>query len=75
MESKFHGIKIAGPTELEDMDGYVLIAVRYNGEEIKQQLESAGNEKIKCVTLIELMAIFMSWAESDKNLLRGYLNE
>lgn len=72
---KFHGIKIAGPTELEDMDGYVLIAVRYNGEEIKQQLESAGNEKIKCVTLIELMAIFMSWAESDKNLLRGYLNE
>lgn len=66
---EFHGVRIVKPEDLSALDGYVLIAVKYKGEEIQQQLKSMGNRKLKCVSLRDLADIFMSWAEKNKKLL------
>lgn len=55
--SDFHGIKVIAPDDLQD-DTPVLIAVKNHGEEIKRQLESMRNIKLKCVAIAELKTTF-----------------
>lgn len=62
---EFHGIRIAEPGELLDREGYILIAVRYNVEEIQQQIDNLENKKIKCVGLKELKDIFEHLMENE----------
>lgn len=55
---EIHGIKVISPTELENRKANVLIAVRGNGKEIKQQLEMLSNKSLKCISLKELEILF-----------------
>ncbi len=61
-EEKWHteceGVKVVEPQKLQDMDAYVLIAVKDGGEEIRRQLESMGGNQSKCVSLEELAVLY-----------------
>lgn len=61
-EEKWHteceGVKVVEPQKLQDMDAYVLIAVKDGGEEIRRQLESMGGNHSKCVSLEELAVLY-----------------
>ncbi len=56
--TQFHDIHIINPSELKNMDAYVLIAVKEHGNEIKEQLNSMENDALKCVTINELMKMY-----------------
>ncbi len=56
-DTDFFGIRVIAPSELQNMNSYVLIAVKESGEEIKQQL--ANNKKLKCVTIKELQTMYL----------------
>lgn len=62
--TEFHGIGIISPENLIYMDVYVLAAVKESGEEIKQQLLSMRNSKLKWVSLMDLEKLFRK--ESDE---------
>ncbi|MCM1182631.1 MAG: glycosyltransferase [Roseburia sp.] len=59
-DTYFHEIKVISPDELQNMDISVLIAVKEKGEEIKQQLESEDNTKLKCVSIKELATMYLT---------------
>lgn len=50
----FHNIKVVGPQELCHEKDYILIAVRNNGNEIKQCLHDLGDHHLEMVSLEEL---------------------
>lgn len=54
----FHDIKIVGPQELCHEKNYILIAVRYNGNEIKQCLHDLCDSHLEIVSLEELKILF-----------------
>ncbi|MBD5449609.1 MAG: glycosyltransferase [Lachnospiraceae bacterium] len=58
-DTEFYGIKVIAPSKLQDMDSYVLIAVKESGEEIKQQL--VDNKKLKCVSIKELQTMYLNY--------------
>ena len=53
-----HGIPIIKPKQLKDEKGYILIAVKYGGDKIEEQLKKLNNERIESVTLREVKSIF-----------------
>lgn len=55
---KFCGFRIIDPDKLRSMKAYVLIAVKEHGEEIKKQLYGMGNNRLKCVTITELVELY-----------------
>lgn len=54
----FCGVKIVDPQEICDQERYILIAVRNDGERIKNQLKAFNNEKLKYVSLAELVDLY-----------------
>ena len=55
----FCGVKIVNPREICDQEQYILIAVRNDGERIKNQLKAFNNDKLKYVCLAELIHFFI----------------
>lgn len=55
--TEFCDTKVISPKELQNMDTYVLIAVKYHGEKIKKQLTYKGNGKLQCVCIKEIQEI------------------
>lgn len=52
--TEFQGIKVIKPSELKNIDAYVLIAVKEQGDEIKKQLIHIGNKELKFVSIGEI---------------------
>lgn len=57
---EFCDVKVCSPDKLKDMEAKLLVAVREDGDVIKEQLEELRNEKINYVTLQELADMFYS---------------
>lgn len=55
---EIQGIKVLNPDELKNIKAIVLIAVKEEGNEIKQQLEMMKNKDLKYVSLRELETLF-----------------
>lgn len=55
-----NGIPVANPEELNNLEAQVLIAVKFEDEEIKQQLETINNKKIEFVCLKDLKDTYIS---------------
>ena len=53
-----YGVRVTSPQEIHDQAGYVLIAVKNDGEKIKSQLERFENDKLKYVSLMDLINLF-----------------
>ncbi len=51
---EIHGVRVVKPMVLKNIEGYVLIAVKECGNEIKTQLNNMKNINLKCVTIKEL---------------------
>ncbi len=58
-DKEIHGIKVVTPQEICDKDESILIAVRDDGEKIKEQLKRIKDVELKYVCLSELIDIFM----------------
>lgn len=56
---EIHGIKVITPQEICDKDEPILIAVRDDGEKIKEQLKRIKNVEFQYVCLSELVDIFI----------------
>lgn len=54
----FLGVKIINPQRLHNMEAYVLIAVKDSGDDIKYQMESMGNERLRYVSIGELASLY-----------------
>lgn len=61
--TKFHGISIINPDRLRNMEAYVLVAVKENGEEIKKQMSDMENDNLKYVSLMDLEKLFSNLTE------------
>lgn len=57
---EFCDVRVSSPDKLKDMEAKLLVAVREDGDVIKEQLEELRNEKINYVTLQELADMFYS---------------
>lgn len=64
--TKFYGIDVINPAELKNRDGYVLIAVKNHGEEIKEQLNNLQNDRLHCITIDELKDMYCAKHEQRK---------
>lgn len=58
--TSFQGINVVSPDILRRMDIPILIAIKGCGEEIRQQLERMKNTQLKCVSIEELAAMYLS---------------
>lgn len=54
----FQGVHVISPDKLKDMSVPVLIAVRRDGDKIKQQLEDCYDTEMQCVSLMDLAEFF-----------------
>lgn len=59
----FHGIEVISPVELKIRKANILIAVKENWDEIKQQLGMLNNKNLKFVSLKELEMLFYKLRE------------
>lgn len=56
--SLFQGIHVVSPDKLKEVSAPVLIAVRGDGDKIKQQLQDRYGTEMKCVSLMDLAEFF-----------------
>lgn len=55
--TEFCGLTVIHPNELRRLEAHVLIAVKDHGEEIRAQLRSMENDRLKYVMITELMEL------------------
>jgi len=65
-DREIHGVRVVKPMDLKNIEGYVLIAVKECGNEIKAQLNDMKNINLKCVTIKELETYYYEQINDGK---------
>lgn len=65
--TKFCGVEVVSADRLKGTEAYVLIASELFGQEMKEQLNSMSNKRLRCVTLDELMELWINDSSLEKS--------
>lgn len=57
-DQSLYGVRVTSPQEVHNRAGFILIAVKNDGEKIKNQLKSFENDKLKYASLMDLKDLF-----------------